>query len=136
MSASSTHGCSPFFSANSIVLRSALSLDLKKPQDKRILEDLIRNADVMDWMGLGYDRPRGNRSPYRLAAPRGAYRTRGEDSWIAIAAFTDEQWRAVASGLGHPEWLDQRQMERQEEAADGWQHHGRSALVQGFAIKA
>ncbi len=30
----------------------------------------------------------------------------GEDSWIAIAAFTDEQWRAVATGLGHPEWLD------------------------------
>ena len=48
----------------------------------------------------------GNRSPYRLAAPHGAYRTRGEDSWIAIAAFTDEQWRAVATGLGHPEWLD------------------------------
>jgi Predicted acyl-CoA transferases/carnitine dehydratase len=206
----------------------AISLDLKKPEGKRILEDLIRNADVvlegyspgtMDRMGLGYDRLRelnpgiiylqqsgfgqhgvygrarafgptaqafsgisdmsglpeprppagigysyldwfgaynmataalaalyrrattgrgchvdasqaevgifltgngvldhsvngrrwsryGNRSPYRPAAPHGAYRTRGEDSWIAIAAFTDEQWRAVATELGHPEWLD------------------------------
>ncbi len=27
-------------------------------------------------------------------------------SWIAIAAFTDEQWRAVATELGHPGWLD------------------------------
>ena len=206
----------------------ALSLDLKKPEGKRILEDLIRTADVvlegyspgtMDRMGLGYDRLRalnpgiiylqqsgfgqhgvygrarafgptaqafsgisdmsglpeprppagigysyldwfgaynmataalaalyrrattgrgchvdasqaevgifltgtavldhsvngrrwsryGNRSPWRLAAPHGAYRTRGEDRWIAIAAFTDAEWRAVASALGHPEWLD------------------------------
>src|SRR4029450_13047235 len=44
-----------------------ISLDLKKPAGKRILEDLIRNADVvlegyspgtMDRMGLGYDRLR------------------------------------------------------------------------------
>ena len=203
----------------------AISLDLKKPEGKRILEDLIRNADVvlegyspgtMDRMGLGYDRLRelnpassissnrgsdstasmarpapsarrrrrsaashvgparavsaggigysyldwfgaynlataalaalyrrattglgchvdasqaevgifltgtatldhsvngrrwsryGNRSPYRPAAPHGAYPTRGDDRWIAIAAFTDDQWRAVAE-LGHREWLD------------------------------
>ncbi len=206
----------------------AISLDLKKPEGKRILEDLIRNADVvlegyspgtMDRMGLGYDRLRalnpriiylqqsgfgqhgvygrarafgptaqafsgisdmsglpdpyppagigysyldwfgaynlataalaaihrqattgrgchvdasqaevgifltgtatldhsvngrrwsryGNRSPYRLAAPHGAYPTRGEDRWVAIAAFTDDQWRAVATVLGRREWLD------------------------------
>ncbi|MBV8407895.1 MAG: CoA transferase, partial [Alphaproteobacteria bacterium] len=58
----------------------------------------------------------GNRSPWRLAAPHGAYPTRpaesgaedsrGKDRWIAIAAFTDAEWRAVASALGHPEWLD------------------------------
>jgi crotonobetainyl-CoA:carnitine CoA-transferase CaiB-like acyl-CoA transferase len=46
------------------------------------------------------------RARNRLAAPHGAYRTRGDDRWIAIAAFTDDQWRAVATGLGHPEWLD------------------------------
>jgi crotonobetainyl-CoA:carnitine CoA-transferase CaiB-like acyl-CoA transferase len=51
----------------------------------------------------------GNRSPYKLAAPHGAYPTRGEDRWIAVAAFTGEQWWAVATtALGHPEWLDDR----------------------------
>jgi crotonobetainyl-CoA:carnitine CoA-transferase CaiB-like acyl-CoA transferase len=211
----------------------ALSLDLKKPEGKRILEDLIRNADVvlegyspgtMDRMGLGYDRLRalnpgivylqqsgfgqhglygrarafgptaqafsgisdmsglpeprppagigysyldwfgaynlataalaalyrraitgrgchvdasqaevgifltgtaildhsvngrrwtrtGNRSPWRPAAPHGAYPTRpeaggDEDRWIAIAAFSDAEWRALAGVLGHAEWLD------------------------------
>ena len=42
----------------------------------------------------------GNRSPYKSAAPHGAYRTAGEDRWIAIAAFTDEQWRSLAEVLG------------------------------------
>ncbi|WP_428670498.1 CoA transferase [Reyranella sp.] len=60
ISARSTH----FFSANSFVLGSATSLDLNKPEGKRILEDLIRSADnvlegylpgTMDRMGLGDD---------------------------------------------------------------------------------
>ena len=48
----------------------------------------------------------GNRSPYKKAAPHAAYRTHGNDAWIAIAAFTDEQWEALATGLGHREWID------------------------------
>ena len=46
----------------------------------------------------------GNRSPYKLAAPHGAYRTMGDDRWIAIGAFTDEHWWSLAKVLGHPEW--------------------------------
>ena len=46
----------------------------------------------------------GNRSPYRQAAPHGAYRARGEDRWIAIAAFSDAQWWAVTRVLGTPHW--------------------------------
>ncbi len=42
----------------------------------------------------------GNRSPYKPAAPHGAYRAAGEDRWIAIGAFTQEQWLAVADVLG------------------------------------
>jgi crotonobetainyl-CoA:carnitine CoA-transferase CaiB-like acyl-CoA transferase len=48
----------------------------------------------------------GNRSPYKRAAPHGAYRTRGTDRWIAVSAFTDEQWRALAEVLGSPSWAD------------------------------
>ncbi len=46
----------------------------------------------------------GNRSPYRLGAPHGAYRARGEDRWIAISAFTEEQWWAVTKVLDTPHW--------------------------------
>jgi crotonobetainyl-CoA:carnitine CoA-transferase CaiB-like acyl-CoA transferase len=46
----------------------------------------------------------GNRSPYKPAAPHGAYRTRGEDRWIALSCFTEEQWQATAEVLGSPQW--------------------------------
>ncbi len=48
----------------------------------------------------------GNRSPYKPAAPHGAFRCAGQDRWLAIACFTDEEWRALARVAGHGEWLD------------------------------
>ncbi|MEZ3158913.1 CoA transferase [Microbacterium sp. BWT-B31] len=46
----------------------------------------------------------GNRSPYKQAAPHGAYRCAGQDSWIAIACFTDAEWESLCEVAGHPEW--------------------------------
>ncbi len=42
----------------------------------------------------------GNASPYKHAAPHGAYRTKGDDRWIAIAAFTEDEWSSTARILG------------------------------------
>jgi crotonobetainyl-CoA:carnitine CoA-transferase CaiB-like acyl-CoA transferase len=42
----------------------------------------------------------GNRSPYKLAAPHGIYRTSGDDRWIAISCFTDAEWAALVDVLG------------------------------------
>jgi crotonobetainyl-CoA:carnitine CoA-transferase CaiB-like acyl-CoA transferase len=42
----------------------------------------------------------GNRSPYKPAAPHGIYRTAGTDRWIAIGAFTEDDWAAVTEVLG------------------------------------
>lgn len=41
----------------------------------------------------------GNRRPE--AAPHGAYPCRGQERWISIACFSDEEWRACAQVLGH-----------------------------------
>lgn len=46
----------------------------------------------------------GNRSPYRPAAPHGAYQCAGTDRWIAIAVSNDDQWRALATEMGNPTW--------------------------------
>jgi crotonobetainyl-CoA:carnitine CoA-transferase CaiB-like acyl-CoA transferase len=48
----------------------------------------------------------GNRSPYKRAAPHGAFRVLGTDRWITIAAFTQEEWLALTRTLGHPEWAN------------------------------
>lgn len=50
------------------------------------------------------DTPQSNRSSAPPAAPHGAYRCRGTDAWIAIAAFDERQWRALSARMGEPEW--------------------------------
>jgi crotonobetainyl-CoA:carnitine CoA-transferase CaiB-like acyl-CoA transferase len=46
----------------------------------------------------------GNHSPYRPAAPHGAYPCQGEDRWCAIAVFVEQEWQALCSAMGHPTW--------------------------------
>ena len=45
---------------------------------------------------------RGNH--HEWAAPHAVYPTRGDDRWIAIACFSDEQWRRLREVLGDPGW--------------------------------
>lgn len=56
----------------------------------------------------------GNRSPY--AAPHGAFKCKGQvswmpnqplmdDRWCVIAVRTDEEWKAFCHTTGHPEWI-------------------------------
>ncbi len=48
----------------------------------------------------------GNRLPHGGAAPHGAYRCRGEDRWVAISVFTDEEWSAFVDVMRSPQWAD------------------------------
>ena len=51
----------------------------------------------------------GNRLPHGGGAPHGAYRCQGEDRWLAITVFTDEEWTAFSGAIDSPEWTsDQR----------------------------
>ena len=44
----------------------------------------------------------GSRHP--AAAPHGTYRCQGEERWVSIAAFTDEEWAAFCKVIGEPAW--------------------------------
>jgi crotonobetainyl-CoA:carnitine CoA-transferase CaiB-like acyl-CoA transferase len=52
----------------------------------------------------------GNRGP--VSAPQNLYRTAepdeygGQDSWVAIAVATDQQWAALCAALGRPGWAE------------------------------
>jgi crotonobetainyl-CoA:carnitine CoA-transferase CaiB-like acyl-CoA transferase len=66
---------------------------------------LISGTTILDWSANGRIWSRyGNRSPYKPAAPHGAYPSAGDDRWLAIACFTDAEWRALTQVAGHPEW--------------------------------
>lgn len=66
----------------------------------------LSGATVLDWSANARPWTRiGNRSPYKPAAPHGAYRCKpdaekGDDSWVAIACFDDEQWHALTEHAG------------------------------------
>ncbi len=67
----------------------------------------LTGTSILDWTVNGRRWSRyGNRSPYKLAAPHGAYRTSGNDRWIAISAFTDAQWTALVDVLRRPDWAN------------------------------
>jgi crotonobetainyl-CoA:carnitine CoA-transferase CaiB-like acyl-CoA transferase len=66
----------------------------------------MTGVPVLDWSANGRVWSRiGNRSPYKPAAPHGAYRCRGEDRWIAIACFGEDEWRALCEVSRRSEWL-------------------------------
>jgi len=44
----------------------------------------------------------GNRLPY--AAPHGVYPCKGDDRWVAISIFSDDEWRCFCDVMGNPEW--------------------------------
>ncbi|HSF33131.1 MAG TPA: CoA transferase [Candidatus Tectomicrobia bacterium] len=67
----------------------------------------IGGTTILDWSANGRIWSRyGNRSPYKPAAPHGVYPCLAEDRWLAIACFTEEEWRALTRVAGHPEWAE------------------------------
>jgi crotonobetainyl-CoA:carnitine CoA-transferase CaiB-like acyl-CoA transferase len=65
----------------------------------------LTGPTILDYTANGRRWSRyGNRSPHKPAAPCGAYRSAGADRWLAITAFTQEQWLALARMLNRPEW--------------------------------
>ena len=69
----------------------------------------LSGAALLDYQanGRGWRRA-GNRSPWKLAAPHGAYRAQGEDRWVAIACFTEDEWRALCAAMGNPSWTKEQ----------------------------
>ncbi len=58
---------------------------------------------VMEYLNNRRGPPRnGNRHAY--AAPHGVYRCLGEDRWVAIAVFVEQEWRDLVRTMGEPSW--------------------------------
>lgn len=61
----------------------------------------LSGSTLLDWSANGRAWQRiGNRSPYKPAAPHGAYRCAGDDRWLAIACFDEAEWQAFTAVAG------------------------------------
>ncbi len=40
----------------------------------------------------------------RVAVPHGVYRCDGDDRWVALSVWSDDEWERVRAALGDPEW--------------------------------
>jgi len=59
---------------------------------------------VLDYFANGTVAGRmGNRC--RHAAPHGVFPCKGEDRWCFIAAYTDDEWKALCKAMGKPGWI-------------------------------
>lgn len=64
------------------------------------------------------DFPMGNRLAYQNAAPHGVYPAAGDDNWIAIAVFDDDEWKALVNVLGDPAWAADSRFRTQADRYD------------------
>ena len=48
------------------------------------------------------------RSPYNV------YRCKGDDKWVAISVSTEEEWSALCTAMGGPEWTDEARFSDQQ----------------------
>jgi crotonobetainyl-CoA:carnitine CoA-transferase CaiB-like acyl-CoA transferase len=48
--------------------------------------------------------PVGNRSQEGRAAPHGVYPCAGQDEWLALGVFSDDDWRRLVDAMGRPGW--------------------------------
>jgi benzylsuccinate CoA-transferase BbsF subunit len=60
------------------------------------LLDYVMNGRVLS--------PAGNSHPAMV--PHDNYRCTGEDTWVAIAVRSEDEWRAFCRATDHPEWAD------------------------------
>ncbi|MBN1848080.1 MAG: CoA transferase [Deltaproteobacteria bacterium] len=73
--------------------------------DAGMFEAIVHQTSpaIMDWVANRNLQGRtGNRSLY--ASPHGIFPCAGEDRWVAITVFTEDEWRALCRVMGNPAW--------------------------------
>jgi crotonobetainyl-CoA:carnitine CoA-transferase CaiB-like acyl-CoA transferase len=99
---------------------------------------------LMTWQMTGAEPPRmGNRDEFE--APQGVFRCAGEDRWVAVSCWSDDEWRALSRAIGRADLSDdpslatragrKAQEGRLEDAIAGWSA-GRSAEDAAGALRA
>jgi benzylsuccinate CoA-transferase BbsF subunit len=76
--------------------------------------------------------PLGNRHPCGACAPHGVFPAAGDDRWIALAVWTDAEWRALAREMGRADWAGRFAGLAQRRAAEDEIEAALAAWTRGF----
>ncbi|MBK32339.1 MAG: hypothetical protein CL771_01625 [Chloroflexi bacterium] len=94
-----------------VAILAALNERLKSQKGQRIelsqfeVGVTLNAVALLDYFANGNTvSPSGNQLPFDSAQPHNCYPTAGEDSWVAIALQTDEQWNMLVKLMDSPEW--------------------------------
>jgi crotonobetainyl-CoA:carnitine CoA-transferase CaiB-like acyl-CoA transferase len=79
-----------------------------------LLGPVLLEVTVNGRVTRGPDYPTGNRLEHPHAAPHGVYPARGEDRWVAIAVFGDDEWSRLVEAMGRPSWAQDERFSSQE----------------------
>jgi crotonobetainyl-CoA:carnitine CoA-transferase CaiB-like acyl-CoA transferase len=69
-----------------------------------LLGPLLLDVSVNHHKTRRADFPTGNRLEHPQAAPHGVYPSLGEDRWVAVAVFDDDDWRRLVEAMDSPAW--------------------------------
>jgi crotonobetainyl-CoA:carnitine CoA-transferase CaiB-like acyl-CoA transferase len=115
-----------------------------------LLGPVLLEVTVNGRVTRGPSYPAGNRLEHPPAAPHGVYPASGEDRWVAITVFSDEEWSRFADAIGRPAWTaDERFASQQsrwenqdalDEAIAAWtgerDRHEVTKLLQDAGVRA
>ena len=66
-------------------------------------------------------RPNGNRLPYPAASVEGVFRCQGEERWVAIGVYNEEEWQAFCEVIGRRDLLRDPRFELIYDRLEHWQ---------------
>jgi len=83
-----------------------------------LLGPVLLEVTVNGRVTRGQSYPAGNRLEHPPAAPHGVYPASGEDRWVAITVFSDEEWSRFADAIGRPAWTADERFASQQSRWD------------------
>ena len=134
-------GVTPVYAADAAsgagaAFATLLALHYRRRTGKGQLVELAQTENFFTFLGQAFmdyflngrvQRTLGNRHPY---AVQGCYPCKGEDRWVVITLFTDEQFQRFCQAAGHLEWA---QDPRFADAISRYRHHDDlDRLIEGW----
>ncbi len=66
-------------------------------------------------------RANGNRLSHPAASVEGVFRCQGDDRWVAIGVYTDEEWQAVCQAIGRQDLLGDPRFKLVSDRVENWE---------------